>query len=68
MKTIEELKGMTQEDLVCLVQELNEKVCDLEKKLKDSENSRTYWCSKHTEAEDHVKKLKDLSKQLIDIL
>ena len=45
MRGIEELKSMTQEDLVRLVQEQNEKIESLKKSLKEMSDSKDFWSS-----------------------
>jgi hypothetical protein len=58
MKTIEELKGMTQDDLICLVQELQEQV---EKTKKDSMD----WFRRYQDVTDKFAGFKNLIKGIL---
>lgn len=58
---IEELKAMSQEDLVRLVQELQEK-------LESENNSMLYWTGRAHKAEAKVKKLQQVANFMIDNL
>lgn len=58
---IEELKAMSQEDLVRLVQELQEK-------LESENNSMLYWNGRAHKAEAKVKKLQQVANFMIDNL
>jgi hypothetical protein len=60
MKTIEELKGMTQDDLICLAQELQEQV---EKTKKDSMN----WFRRYQEVSDKFEGFKNLIKGILTL-
>lgn len=60
MKTIEELKGMTQDDLICLVQELQEQV---EKTKKDSMD----WFRRYQEVSDKFEGFKNIIKSMLTL-
>ena len=60
MKTIEELKGMTPDDLIYLVQELQEQV---EKTKKDSMD----WFRRHQEVSDKFEGFKNLIKGILTL-
>lgn len=59
MKTVEELKGMTHEDLVRLVQELSEKV-QVEESSKNWHAEYRKMCSQNAELRDVIKKMSNL--------
>lgn len=61
MKTIEELKGMTQEDLVRLVQELYEK-------CRSEEDKKRMYMNKSESLTDQVKLLKDVVKTMSNLI
>ena len=60
MKTIEELKGMTQDDLICLVQELQEQV---EKTKKDSMD----WFRRYQDVTDKFNGFKNLINGILTL-
>jgi hypothetical protein len=60
MRTIEELKGMTQDELVRLVQELQEQV---EKTKKDSMD----WFRRYQEVSDKFEGFKNLIKGILTL-
>jgi hypothetical protein len=61
MKTIEELKGMTQEELITLVQELEEK-------NKKQSDSNTYWYNESTKYQSRYESLKSVLKGVVTMI
>ena len=61
MKTLDELRGMTQEDLVRLVQELEE---NLQKK----EESVKYWMTESSRADLRMKSLEEVIRKLSTLI
>jgi hypothetical protein len=61
MKTIEELKEMTQEELIALVQELEEK-------NKKQSDSNTYWYNKSTKYQSRYESLKSVLKGVVTMI
>ena len=60
MKTIEELKGMTQDDLICLVQELQEQVEKTKKVSMD-------WFRRYQDVTDKFAGVKNLIKGILTL-
>ena len=60
METIDELKSMTQDDLICLAQELQEQV---EKGKKDSMD----WFRRYQEVSDKFEGFKNLIKGMLTL-
>lgn len=60
-KEIEELKSMTQEELIALVQNLQE---DIEKKSNDS----NYWYGEYNKVKDKYNNLKNIIKGVVTII
>lgn len=61
MKTFEELKGMTQEDLVRLVQELQDENISLKKEVES-------WISSNVERKEKIESLILIVKKLSSLL
>lgn len=61
MKTVEDLKGMTHEDLVRLVQELQER-------LTEETKGKEYWLKQQMNTEDQYRTLKEVVKKITNLL